>query len=206
MTATAEERLLDSLRCADWQTEPWRYAYIPAALPSPIAEQIAAEFPAELLKRCSRLDGEKSYRFSTASVGAATRWVGGVTALPKLIETLASECYRKLLGILTGTDLDDARLTTSLWEYASGDWLVPHVDKADKIVTQIFYLTPGWKEHNGGRLLVLGSSDQRDVRAAHIPALGSSAVLVRSDDSWHAVEAPLPDTPARRSLTATFWY
>ncbi|MGH3685252.1 MAG: 2OG-Fe(II) oxygenase [Pseudonocardiaceae bacterium] len=206
MTATAEEPLLDSLRCADWQTEPWRYACIPAALPFLMAEKIAAEFPAELLKRCSRLDGEKSYRFRTAPVDAATRRVVGATALPELIETLASECYRTLLGTLTGTDLDDARLTTSLWEYASGDWLVPHVDKVDKIVTQIFYLTPGWKEHDGGRLLILGSSDQRDVRAAHVPVLGSSAVLVRSDASWHAVEAPLLDIPARRSLTATFWY
>lgn len=205
MTATAEELLLDSLRYADWQTEPWRYACLPAALPSPMAEQIATEFPTELLKRCSRLDGAKSYRFSTVSVSTATPWTAGATALPELLETLAGKCYRKLLGALTGTDLDGAKLTTSLWEYAPGDWLVPHVDKASKIVTQIFYLTPGWKEHDGGRLLILGSSDQRDVRAAHIPVLGSSAVLVRSDDSWHAVEAPLPGTLARRSLTATFW-
>jgi SM-20-related protein len=205
MSASVEELLLDSLRCANWQTEPWRYAYLPAALPSPVAGQAAAEFPAELLERCSRPEGKKSYRFRTASVDATTHWVDYATALPELIDALAGERYRKLLAALTGTDLDDARLTTCLWEYASGDWLAPHVDKADKIVTQIFYLALGWQEHDGGRLLVLGSSEQWDVRAAHTPVLGSSAVLVRSDDSWHAVEAPLPGSPARRSLTATFW-
>mgnify|MGYP001070569340 CR=1 FL=1 len=177
MPLSIEELLLTSLRDANWRTDPWHYAHIPAVLPAQVAERVAAEFPAALLARCSRPNGEKSYSFGTAAIDADTRWAEDATALPELIEALAGNEYRKSLGELTDTDLTDAQLTIGLWEYAAGHWLAPHVDKEEKVVTQIFYVTEGWQENDGGRLLILGSSDQKDIRAAHAPALGSSAAL-----------------------------
>jgi hypothetical protein len=48
---------------------------------------------------------------------------------------LSGSDYRGRMAELTGMPLDDAAFTLDVWEYRTGDWLAPHVDKADKLVT-----------------------------------------------------------------------
>ena len=205
MSTSVEELLLASLGDADWRQDPWHHAYVPETFPPPVARLLAEEFPASLLRRCRRTQGDKPYSFGTASLDGDERAEDIGPTLAAVGRALAGERYRRLLGDLVGLELGEARLTTSVWEYGSGDSLAPHVDKPGTLVTQIFYLTPDWKTGDGGRLLILGTSDWDDVRAAYDPVLGSSTVLVRSECSWHAVEAPSDHDRSRRSLTATFW-
>lgn len=49
--------------------------------------------------------------------------------------------YRQRMQRLTEIDLQTVEVGLYLWEYRPGDWLAPHVDKKNKIVTQIVYLT-----------------------------------------------------------------
>jgi Rps23 Pro-64 3,4-dihydroxylase Tpa1-like proline 4-hydroxylase len=128
-----------------------------------------------------------------------------VQEVAALAEVLSSPDYRRAVAALTGTPLDGADLTLDVWEYRSGDWLAPHVDKPEKLVTHIFYFTERWAIGDGGRLLILSSSDASDVARALAPRIGCSTLLVRSETSWHAVEQPVPGAAHRRSVTATFW-
>ncbi|MGK5627815.1 2OG-Fe(II) oxygenase [Streptomyces sp. URMC 123] len=195
--------VVDSLGAARLTATPWAHAHVPQTLPAEAAGELARAFDDFDLTPCEETRREKSYRFATASLtgpdrpALTPRWAA-------LVDGLHSDAYRRSVSELTGVPLDGARFSLDLWEYRSGDWLAPHVDKADKLVTQIFYLSEGWREGDGGRLLILGSPDATDVARALPPVLGSSAVLVRSETSWHAVEPPAAHSAPRRSMTATF--
>ncbi|MFC7304489.1 2OG-Fe(II) oxygenase [Streptomyces monticola] len=206
-TDTLHAPLLDGLANTRLRSAPWRYAWLDRAVAPAFAAGLAAAFPSDRLDRLDRSErrtGDKTYRLGTHGIdlGDRAQWPGG--PWPQLLATLACPAYTTAVARLTGVDLSGARLAVSLWEYGSGDWLAPHVDKADKLVTQILYLSAGWTEEHGGRLLVLDGPDTARTVAAHAPLPGSSAVLVRSRTSWHAVESPASAAPPRRSLTATF--
>jgi hypothetical protein len=205
-TAVLAGHLLGRLTAATLETDPWAHAYLPDALPADLAGELAASFAALGLTEFEETQRAKSYRFRTAEVhGPTAASPPGPGPLAAVVDVLTSPGYRARVGALTGVDLAARPVTVDLWEYHTGDWLAPHVDKADKVVTQIFYLTEGWAPGDGGRLLVLRSSSAEDVHRALPPRPGSSAVLVRSAASWHAVEPPGPRSPVRRSVTATFW-
>jgi hypothetical protein len=204
MLATPHDQLPAVVRAATMATTPWAHAYLPETLPADVAARLARSFDRFALTRCEQTDQDKSYRFGTAGLSEP-----GV-ALPSeewrsLVDVLSGTAYRDAMSELTGLPLAGARRTLSVWEYDTGDWLAPHVDKADKIVTQIFYLTEDWRDGDAGRLLVLETADPSSTVAALPPRLGASAILVRSDTSWHAVESPAAPGTKRRSLTVTFW-
>jgi Rps23 Pro-64 3,4-dihydroxylase Tpa1-like proline 4-hydroxylase len=167
------------------------------------ARRLAADFPSAPLRRAHRRTGEKTYRLGTLPLDAIDSPNAG--SYHELAVVLRSTNYRTALERLAGVDLASSTPELNVWEYAGGDWLAPHLDKPDKVVTQIFYLSTDWKPAHGGRLLVFdGTEAPREVAFAYPPIAGSSAILVRSATSWHAVEAPSAQSPPRRSVTATF--
>jgi Rps23 Pro-64 3,4-dihydroxylase Tpa1-like proline 4-hydroxylase len=122
-----------------------------------------------------------------------------------LASALVSRPYRVAMSLLVGRDLVDLPIEVNVFRYDAGSYLGPHVDLAEKLVTHILYFNECWDEASGGRLQVLRSGDARDVAGAVPPMLGSSAVLVRSDRSWHAVEPVVAGSGDRRSVTVTFY-
>jgi Rps23 Pro-64 3,4-dihydroxylase Tpa1-like proline 4-hydroxylase len=203
MTVTVVKQVSERVRSARLITSPWSFSYLDEALPPDLATRLPRLFGELDLIACERQDGQKTYRFLTAAFDAASRVSD--TLCMDLLDFLRSDEYRTLISDLTGVALEGCRCTLSFWEYQGGDWLSPHVDKSDKLVTQIFYLTESWKDGEGGRLLILTDSDPESVVHALPPRLGSSAVIVRSEDSWHAVERMPPGAAPRKSLTVTFW-
>lgn len=196
-----QSRLGGLLREERLRHEPWRFAYFDAFLPAGRCRELSSLFGSSL-SSCERRDGQKPYAFLT---GPANR-----QALPpespagRLLRFLGGPRYRELVSAFTGIDLSRCDVSLDLWEYRSGHWLAPHVDKADKLVTQIVYLTEGWKEATGGRLLILHDADPSSVAEALPPRAGASAIIVRSDSSWHAVEPVSPEAAPRRSLTIIY--
>jgi hypothetical protein len=72
-------------------------------------------------------------------------------------------------------------------------------------LTEVTYFNEAWDEDEGGSLSILGSQNLTDVRASVPPIVGSSVVLVRSDNSWHAVPPVSKQSQiSRRSLALTF--
>jgi SM-20-related protein len=204
MLTSLGHQLPATVRSATMTATPWAHAYLPETWPAGVALNLSRSFGGFELTRCERTEREKSYRFGTAELGTpgakppTQEWSA-------VIEVLCGREYRDAVSELTGVPLAGSRFTLNVWEYGAGDWLAPHVDKPDKIVTQIFYLTEDWQDGDAGRLLVLENADVSSAVHALPPRLGASAILVRSETSWHAVEPPAASGVKRRSITATFW-
>ena len=126
-------------------------------------------------------------------------------AWQSLAASLRSEPYRLALSLLTGVDLAGAALEVNVHHYGPGSSLGAHPDLPDKLVTHVLDFNEAWDPADGGTFAILRSSDVTDVAAEVLPIVGRSAVLVRSERSWHAVRPVVPGvTTSRRSVTATF--
>jgi len=123
-----------------------------------------------------------------------------------LAADLLSDHYREALAQLVGASLDGALMEASIWRWDADAHLGPHRDLAEKIVTQVFYLSSNWDPEWGGCLRILRSSDAEDVAAELPPTNGMASVLVRSESSWHAVsEVRGAAAEPRRSVIVT-WF
>jgi Rps23 Pro-64 3,4-dihydroxylase Tpa1-like proline 4-hydroxylase len=121
------------------------------------------------------------------------------------LDLLSAE-YRAAMTTLTGRDLSTAPMEVNVFHYGPGGSLGPHRDLPEKLVTHVLFFNRSWNPADGGCLNVLGSADQGDLVTAIPPLMGHSAVIVRSEDSWHAVSRVVNDPPqSRRSVTVTFY-
>jgi hypothetical protein len=205
MMAGLEQELISTLRETTVDASPWIYCYLPQAVPPGIAAALGSSFGSFPLTACEERMREKSYQFATANLDGEGAPDPPDEDWREFLDAVSGPAYRDAVSELMGVSLRQAKTTLSLWEYQAGNWLAPHLDKPEKLITQIFYLTPEWCEGDGGRLLILRDRSAETPERALAPSLGSSAILLRSERSWHAVEAPRAGSPPRRSLTVTFW-
>ncbi|MEU7723855.1 2OG-Fe(II) oxygenase [Streptomyces sp. NPDC040724] len=203
--ADALEHVVGALRGTTLREDPWPHCYLPNALPASMAEAIETSFKRFDLASVEGVNRDKTYRMRTRRLDPGA--TGGLPspAWRHLVEALSHDRYRAAVAGLTGVALDDTDLSLDLWEYRDGDWLAPHVDKPEKLVTQLFYFSESWHPEAGGHLLVLdGGDSDRPVERLR-PTTGASALLVRSETSWHAVELSRGAGASRCSIAATFW-
>jgi Rps23 Pro-64 3,4-dihydroxylase Tpa1-like proline 4-hydroxylase len=205
-TTAVLDHVVSALRETTLNTDPWPHCYLADALPSSTAGDIETSFRRLELASVEGRNREKTYRMRTQRLDLRTADTLPSAAWHHLVGALLHERYRDAMAALTGVSLDTADITLDLWEYQDGDWLAPHVDKPDKLVTQLFYFSQSWHPDAGGHLLVLDAADSEVPRERLRPTTGSSAVLVRSETSWHAVEVSRGSGASRCSVAATFWY
>jgi 2OG-Fe(II) oxygenase superfamily len=143
----------------------------------------------------------------TPGTAASTRLarVGAEPGWRELAHDLVAPAYRPAMSMLCGRDLTSAPLEVNVFHYGPGNLLGPHPDLPDKVVTHVLYFNRTWNVADGGCLRVLRSRDVADVAAEVLPIVGNSAVLVRSDPSWHAVSRVVHGSKCRRSVTATLY-
>ncbi|WP_165356613.1 polysaccharide pyruvyl transferase family protein [Sphingosinicella sp. BN140058] len=173
-------------------TQPYRWAHIENLFAPEDARTLAEAFPSDSFRRVAGNDGEKSYQYLSRSLvhmGASeiTRPERLHPAWRALLGDLLSRRYREALSEATGLDLGKAPMEINAIHFGAGAWLGPHVDLKDKIATHILYFNEDWDSADGGCLQVLRSRDDADREAEILPIVGGSALLVRSDDSWHSV-------------------
>jgi Rps23 Pro-64 3,4-dihydroxylase Tpa1-like proline 4-hydroxylase len=193
------------------ETEPYRWARIDGLFSPADAEALATTYPHDHFKRLSARGGEKDYDYEARSLirmGADTPSFSTElsAAWRSFAADLLSPAYRNSMSLLTGCDLAHAPLEVNVFHYGPGASLGAHPDLPDKIITHVFYFNEPWNPKDGGCLSILRSSDARDIAAEVPPLVGTSAVIVRSDNSWHAV-APVVNGSqvSRRSVTVTFY-
>src|SRR5262249_16677859 len=99
-------------------------------------------------------------------------------------------------------------MEANIFHYGPGAWLGPHLDLKDKIVTHVFYFNDHWQSSDGGCLRILRSKNEADLVKEIPPIVGNSpSVLVRSENSWHAVARVDRNVRvSRRSVTVTFYH
>ncbi|MEO8671293.1 MAG: 2OG-Fe(II) oxygenase [Tahibacter sp.] len=194
------------------QTRPYRWATVDGLFSAGDGAALAKSFPRDHFKRLADYAGEKDFEYEArALIGMGERNISREANLSAAWHALAldllSPDYRTALSSLTGIDLSAAPMEVNVFHYPPGGSLGAHPDLRDKIVTHVLYFNEVWNDADGGCLRVLGSPDADDVVHQVSPLIGHSAVLVRSDNSWHAV-SPVTQRCrlSRRSLTATFYH
>jgi SM-20-related protein len=193
------------------ESDPYRWAAIDGLFSPQDAAALASTFPRDHFKRLADYAGEKDFEYEArALLGMGERTISRPEELSPAWRALAqdflSDGYRAAMSALTGFDLTDAPLEVNVFHYPPGGSLGAHPDLSDKLVTHVLYFNETWNDAHGGCLTILRSSDAADVVRTISPVVGNSAVLVRSDDSWHAVSPVVKSCRlSRRSLTATFY-
>ncbi len=193
------------------ENDPYRWAIVDGLFSDDDASALSQNFPCDHFKTVTGDDGEKGYEYEArALIGmGADRPAFAAdlhSAWRDFAGDLLSQSYRAAMTQLTGIDLSTLTIEANVFHYGRGAWLGPHVDLKEKIVTHIFYFNEAWDRDEGGSLSILGSQHLDDVRASVPPIVGSSVVLVRSDNSWHAVPPVAKESRrSRRSLALTFY-
>jgi Rps23 Pro-64 3,4-dihydroxylase Tpa1-like proline 4-hydroxylase len=211
--APEERRMIDVNRIAEsrLESEPFRWAKIDRLFKPTDAARLAQTYPSDHYKLVRGYGGEKDYEYEARALIA----MGADTIVHeshlsdewrRLAEDFLSREYRDALSALTGRDLSASPLEVNVFHYGPGASLGAHADLPDKVVTHVLYFNDSWDPRNGGCLSILRAKDERTVVAEIPPIVGNSVVLVRSDDSWHAVSRVVNGCrTSRRSLTATFY-
>jgi hypothetical protein len=190
--------------------DPYRWGFIDGLFSPEDALKLARSFPRDRFRRVAGHDGEKGYEYLSRSlVHMGARTASSPEGLSPewraLVADLLSSAYREAVMRATGLDLSDALMEVNAVRFGPGAWLGPHVDLKEKIATHILYFNEVWEPKEGGCLQILNSSDELDRRAEILPLAGNSALLVRSDGSWHAVSRVSAHcTATRRNINVIF--
>ena len=199
------------IAAATIESDPYPWAIVEGLFSHENAIALSQSFPCDHFKTVTGDDGEKGYEYDArALIGMGADQPAFAANLDSAWRDFAgdllSESYRTAMTQLTKIDLSALTIEANAFHYGRGAWLGPHVDLKEKIVTHIFYFNEAWERDDGGSLSILGSQNLSDVRATVPPITGSSAVLVRSDNSWHAVPPVSKQSRiSRRSLALTFY-
>ena len=210
---TIEGNVIDFARIAGGTlaTRPYEWAYIDQLFSPEHAAELSAAFPRDSFKTVRGRDREKGYAYEARALvhmgaEAPAHAAGLSPAWRRLAVDLVSPAYRDALAQLLGRDVRALQMEVNVFRYPPRAWLGPHVDLKDKLITHVFYFNDVWDERQGGCLNVLWSRDMADAAATVPPLVGHSALLVRSEHSWHAVSRVVPDcTQSRLSMTVTFY-
>jgi hypothetical protein len=192
------------------EQEPYAWAFVDRLFAASDAEALAASFPRDHFKKVAGYDGEKGYSYLSRSLvhmgaGTPSHPEGLSPAWRLLAADLLSPAYRRALAELTGRELAGAAMEINVIRYGPGAWLGPHLDLKEKLATHILYFNEEWRSEDGGCLRILRSADPSDVATEVLPVVGNSAVLVRSERSWHAVSRVQDGcTRSRRSVNVIF--
>ena len=192
-------------------SEPYQWALIDGLFSPADGAALVNSFPRDHFKTVTGYDGEKGYEYEARSLismgaDAASRAEHLSPAWNRLASALLSTEYRAAMSRLTGMELAGLPLEANVFHYSRSAWLGPHVDLADKALTHVFYFNEVWNEEDGGCLTILRSADMAEAVKVVPPLVGNSVVLVRSDNSWHAVSRVRDKCrTSRRSMTVTFY-
>ena len=202
---------LSALKQAALKTDPFAWAEISGLYSAQDAAELAATYPHDHFKTVTGYGGEKNYDYEARALlpMGSTRIAFEADlsdAWRRLARDLCSDAYREAISALSGQDLRDAPVEVNVFHYGPGANLGAHPDLPDKRVTHILYFNEQWDPAYGGCLNILRSNDPTAVSALVEPLIGNSALLVRSDNSWHAVSPVVPSQKiSRRSMTVTFY-
>lgn len=195
---------LARLKVARLERKPFDWACIEETFESPDEGlRLMQQFPDRDFSHLESNVVGKQYSMRGLS---ATSEMNGLThAWRQFLRSLEKSRYRRTLGALTGIELGNLRQEITLWRYSRGDFLGPHTDKEDKIVTHIVYFSdPDWTSEDGGCLDILATADSNSVIRRIAPVCGRSVVLVRSDQSWHAVTPQVRSVGDRLAVQVVF--
>ncbi|WP_334693063.1 2OG-Fe(II) oxygenase [Nostoc sp.] len=115
-----------------------------------------------------------------------------------LIVELRSSTYRYALEELTKLNLENHFLQFNFSRYNSGQRGTIHTDPPFASLVQIFYFNEEWNRDWGGCLRILKDENPQSVFRDILPLLGSSIIILPSENSWHTVTPVIPEVNRTR--------
>jgi SM-20-related protein len=203
---------LAKIKQAQLATAPYAWTMIDELYARRDARRLAATYPRDHFKTMIGRDDEKEWRYEVRSlIGMSARAASYAEQLSPQWQALANDLlsdeYRVAVSAATGLDLMNAPLEVNAFHYGAGAWQGPHKDLPTKRVTHVMYFNRHWRAVDGGQLRILRSQEMSDIYTTVLPEVGNSALFVRSENSWHAVEPVVEGcTLTRRSIVATFYH
>ena len=192
-------------------TEPFEWACANDVFSSRDALSLVDTFPRDGYKTVKGHDGERGWEYQSRALihlDANTFSPEGLSEpWRELAADLLSSGYRNAMSRLTGRNLTSAPMEAYICQYGAGSFQGPHRDLPEKVVTHVFYFSRTWNSAEGGCLNILRSRDSSDAFAEIVPSIRNTAVLVRSDSSWHSV-SPVADRcrRSRRTMNVIFYH
>ena len=193
---------------------PFPHAVVDGVFPAPLADALAARFPAPDLPAFRRVDHDEQ----RARLGHLQRkdFAGVDPLIRHALAELNGHVFVSFLERLTGRRGligDPAFRGAGVHLTLPGGHLDLHADfNRDRFrglrraITAIVYLNPGWDDAWGGAL-ELWPADLSACGARISPRHNRLAVLVHGDDAYHGHPAPLACPPDRvRQSLAAYYY
>lgn len=177
------------------------FAIVPAFLPSPLVQVLAAELDAK----------DAAGELRPAAVGAGDRRAIRTDVRGDRVQWLTdtgSETERAVVARLEALREGlNATLQLGLFElechyacYPPGAFYARHLDRspagAERVVSVVQYLNPGWAIEDGGELRIYAAP-----RTVDVPPIGGTLAVFLSERLEHEVR---PARRVRRSLTGWF--
>lgn len=217
------------------QSVPYRYAVIENLLPKAASLELAASFPQEqfrlsigegygylwsemlasnedialIYKFCDRASPELSVRWrDRITQGRLSSNLGNLSSIwRQVIEEMWTPAYRQALTQISGVELKDCAMVIGFRRYNLGHCHRPHTDEPSKALTHLLFFNEQWSMDWGGCLRILFDEKPESVFQDIAPLGQFSAVIVRSDNSWHMV-TPVASTAlqCRLALRITFFH
>ena len=194
------------------QTTPFRWSLLDSLIPREPALVLSREFPSVGFHVSRREAGSnKTYTMKKRAVLAPVRGVEpDVSDLSptwlELFDELRAPGYFGAIERLAGFAIDPGLMDITFTRHAGGCFVSPHVDHEEKAMTQLIYFNDEWNPSWGGCLRILTERRINACVAEIAPRLGTLALIVRSDHSWHAVtEVDAQVDRERCALEIGFW-
>lgn len=183
---------------------PTRYAVLDDVLPSDAAVEIHRAFPPPDVMRHLTSFRERKHTFKQ------------LDRVPPILEdiTFAIQSAPVLAAVERITGIPGQRPDASLYAgglsvMLKGDFLNPHIDNSHdagrrryRTLNLLYYVTPGWKEENGGNLELWNEDVTQPVT---IVSLFNRLVIMETNPtSWHSVSPVAVD--AARCCVSNYYF
>lgn len=159
----------------------------------PIAmAKLLSEYPSWGFQSVSKNNIDKSYSFSINNLIIEDKLTEAYDNLSPIwktfIDSLANPDYKVLIGQSIGRDILNKKISIAFYQFNDSNWVSPHLDKKNKLFTQLFYFNDQWSEEWGGQLKLLKYPDKENNDFLSIlPNNSHSILLPRTDAAWHMV-------------------
>lgn len=192
-------------------TSPFSWFKVALPISDELRKNLLESYPSRGYELCTKSSGEKPYYMNLLKVYKSKHYnhIESFRDSPwhDFFLYLISDVYvDKIHAVTNDSRVLAKNIEINLWDYPQGGFLAPHLDKDEKVLSQLFYFNEHWERRWGGSLRLLRSADINDVGEEIFPDNTASFILPQSNTSWHAVTAQnSPENIIRRVLQIIFW-
>lgn len=191
--------------------EPTKFGLFHRLLTKEASAKLTNEYPVDGFEKQQRITRPgKLYSFSMLPLvekgKLLNRPILQNTQWTNLVNELLDPTYTETLSRELSVDLTKTYINIGLYRFSNNDYVEPHIDREDKILTQLFYFNNCWSVDNGGFLQLLHTQNSDSYFFSLPPLSNYSVAIVRTNTAWHAV-TPISEssTNARQTLQLEYY-